>query len=301
MQELSPWPLERQLIKLMANNREGAFRTQDARSSILRSAIRDVVAKFGLQKLENLGQKHIDSIVEKWKDEDTGHRSLPNKLSALRWLLGKVGKQNMLPKSNVKLGVEAGARHTRAGNIIVDEKLAALLARVDGPVLRAMIGLARRLGLRFEEAALLRPHRDFDGKRVWINRGSKGGRPRYLNIHRPEQIHAIRAAQALTAADRGLIPPEWTTYEKFRQWAYGLLRAAGFRKDEGRTFQDLRRTYAVERMRGLVGGGSGRERAAQLVARELGHHRTEVLDWYIAADDLDAGAVSAPTAPKAAA
>ncbi len=301
MQELSPWPLERQLIKLMANNKEGAYRTQDARSNILRSAIRDVVAMFGLQKLENLGEKHIDFIVEKWKAEDTGHRSLPNKLSALRWLVDKIGKQNLLPKSNVQLGVEAGPRHTRAGNIIVDEKLAAILARLDSPVLRAMIGLARRLGLRFEEAALLRPHRDFDGTRVWINRGAKGGRPRYLNVHRPEQIHAIRAAQALAATDRGLIPPEWTTYEKFRQWVYRELRKVGISKKDGRIFHDIRRAYAVERMQGLIERHWTRERAAQLVARELGHHRTEVLDWYIAEADLDAAAVSAPTAPKAAA
>jgi integrase len=63
------------------------------------------------------------------------------------------------------------------------------------------------------------------------------------------------------------------------------LRVAGLGAGHENTFHDLRRTYACERMRALE-PHRGRLGAAVLVSRELGHNRTEVLEWYI---DFDAG------------
>jgi integrase len=83
--------------------------------------------------------------------------------------------------------------------------------------------------------------------------------------------------------DACLIPRDCPTYEKWRQKCYSQLRAAGMSRASGVVFHDLRRTYACERMDYLVRERKMLpERAAQLVARELGHGRTEVLRWYIA-------------------
>jgi hypothetical protein len=41
------------------------------------------------QKWGNLREKHVDYLVERWKESDTGHRAIEQKLSYLRWLLGK--------------------------------------------------------------------------------------------------------------------------------------------------------------------------------------------------------------------
>lgn len=110
-------PLERQLISIFASNREDAYGTQRKRGWHLTSAARDLVARFGLQKWDNLKTKHVAYLVDRYKAEDTGRRSIEEKLSHLRWLVQKIGKANLLPRTNAELGVKPGARHTRAGKI----------------------------------------------------------------------------------------------------------------------------------------------------------------------------------------
>ena len=277
-------PLERQLISILASNREDSYATQRKRGQILTQAARTLRERFGLQKWDNLKEKHIAAVVDAWKADDQGRRGIEEKLSHLRWMVRKIGKANMVPRTNAELGVEAGPRCTRAGKVIPDERFVGMLADVPDERVRAMMLLARELGLRFKEAALLRPHRDWQGDRLWVKRGTKGGRPRYLWVHNARQAAALEGARALTHGDAGLIPREFRTYEEWRQSVYRSLRAAGVGRATDATFHDLRRTYLVERMKHLVSEKrTAPLQAAALVAREAGHSRLEILDWYIAA------------------
>jgi site-specific recombinase XerC len=277
-------PLHDQLISIYSRNREDSHATQRKRAWCLGAAARALTEKFGLQKLDNLKQKHVVFLVERWKETDTGRRSIEEKLTYLRWMLHKIGKQNLLPRTNRELGVEPGPRHTRAGKIVTNERLAEILAAIPDPRVRSAVLLARHVGLRFKEAMLLRPWRDWDGERVWIKRGSKGGRPRYLFVHNAVQKEVLDLARGLTSKDGALIPGEYRTYESWRQHVYPILRAAGVGRHTDTPFHDLRRTYVVERMDCLVNDqGLDPERAAELVAREVGHSRTEVLRWYLGA------------------
>jgi uncharacterized protein YoaH (UPF0181 family) len=277
-------PLHDQLVSLFARNREDSFATQRKRAWCLSSVAWALTEKFGLQKLDNLKQKHVNHVVDRWKESDTGRRSIEEKLTHLRWMLDKIGKQNLLPKTNRELGVDPGPRHTRAGKTISDDRLTAILDSIPDPRIRAAVLLARHLGLRFKEAMLFRPWRDWNGERVWIKRGSKGGRPRYLFLHNANQREVLEGARAVTTRYGGLIPSEYPTFEVWRQRVYLILRDAGLGRATDMTFHDLRRTYVVERIQELVSElGLSWGRAAALVAREVGHGRSEVLQWYIAA------------------
>jgi hypothetical protein len=146
-----------------------------------------------------------------------------------------------------------------------------------------MMLLARHVGLRFKESALFRPGRDWQGDRVWVKRGTKGGHPRYLFLHNPRQAEVLERARGLAGGDACLIPPEYRTYEEWRQHVYRILRGAGIGRATDQTFHDLRRGYLCERMKYLVSVKRMVPiQAAALVAREAGHHRLEILDWYIA-------------------
>ena len=147
-------PLEQQLISIFAANREDSYATQRKRGYILASAARALHGKFGLQKWSNLGQKHVTHITTAWKQEDTGRRSIEERLSHLRWLVRKIGKANLVPRTNAALGIEPGPRHTRAGKAIPDDRFAQMLAAVSDERVRAMMLPARHLGLRFREASL---------------------------------------------------------------------------------------------------------------------------------------------------
>ncbi len=283
--------LERQLVSTLAANREDSYATQRKRGYILAEAARALHERFGLQKWDNLGQKHVEHLIDHWRTEDTGRRSLDERLSHLRWLVRKIGKANLVPRTNAELGIEPGPRHTRAGKVISNEVFARMLAAVPEERIKAMMLLARHLGLRFKEAALFRPWRDWQGDRVWVKRGTKGGHPRYLFLHNPRQAEVLEVARRLTKGDEALIPPDVRTYEEWRQHVYRVLRQAGVGRASDQTFHDLRRGYLCDRMKFLVKGkGMARIEAARLVSREAGHHRLEILLWYIADSDDEAAA-----------
>jgi len=124
---------------------------------------------------------------------------------------------------------------------------------------------------------LFRPWGDFDGERVWLKRGTKGGRPRYLFLHNAKQREVLEEVRALVAsAEAALIPGEWKTFDSWRQHCYHEFRKAGLGQEEDVVFHDLRRSFACERMKYLMEvRGRTRDDAAGLVARELGHSRTE--------------------------
>jgi hypothetical protein len=275
-------PLERQLISIMAQNREDAFGTQRKRFHELRAAGRLIKEEFGIQKWENLKARHVDFLVDHWKSTYGGSRTLDQKITHFRWLLGKIGKPILLPRRNAELGIAPAPRYTRQGNIVPDTYLLECLGRLSDARIRAAVLLARHLGLRMEEAALFRPWRDWQDDRVWVKRGTKGGRPRYLFLHNAKQRQVLELARSLTSGDNGLIPRDYPTYEDWRQHAYAELRKAGISREADKTFHDLRRTYIVERVHGLVRRGLEPARAAALVAREVGHSRIEVLEWYLA-------------------
>jgi site-specific recombinase XerC len=291
MGEIPSLPLERQLVSIFAANREDAFETQRARACALIGVAQMIHEKFGLQKWANLGEKHVAHVISTWKSEDTGRRSLDCKLSHLRWLVRKIGKANLVPRSNAELGVEPGPRKTRAGKCISDEQLQTYLAALDDPRMRAAIKLGRYLGMRCREAMLFRPGCDFDGERVWLKRGTKGGRPRYLWLHNAKQREVIAEIRALVGGgDAALIPPEWPSYKKWATHCYRKFRAAGLGRKTDAIYHDMRRTYARDRMEYLMLHGRTREQAAALVARELGHSRTEILEWYLSDTGGDAAA-----------
>src|SRR5438552_4198318 len=124
MHPLSVNPLERQLISILAANREDSYATQRKRGYVLASVAATLRQRFGLQKWDNLKAKHILQIVDKWKSQDQGRRGIEEKLSHLRWMVRKIGKANLVPRSNAELGVEAGPRHTRAGKVIPVDRFA---------------------------------------------------------------------------------------------------------------------------------------------------------------------------------
>jgi site-specific recombinase XerC len=287
-------PLRRQLISIVAANRENGYEAQRKRFGDLARAARALHEHFGLQKWANLGAKHVAFLVEAWKAQDTGKRSIAGKLTHLRWLVRKIGKANLLPRSNLELGIKPGPRYTRAGKFIVKERLLEILGGVAAePRLRVSILLGRHLGLRFREAMLFRPGRDWEESgRVWVKRGTKGGRPRYLFLHNARQKEILEEARALvTGQDAALIPQDAPTFEKWRQGSYRKLRAAGMSRKMDAVFHDLRRTYAGERMHYLIRvRGLDQEHAQRIVTRELGHSRLEVLRWYLEDQDLVAAA-----------
>ncbi len=54
---------------------------------------------------ENLKPKHIERLVKGWLAEVVSAGTLKNRMTALRWLAEKLGKQNIVARSNTAYGI----------------------------------------------------------------------------------------------------------------------------------------------------------------------------------------------------
>ncbi|VVN09696.1 integrase domain-containing protein [Pseudomonas fluorescens] len=158
----------------------------------------------------------------------------------------------------------------------------------------AVANLARELGLRSKEAALLNAHKALQEARecghVTIVDGAKGGRSRTVPISQERQLSVLAKAATLQGTGRSLIPVE-QNWKQFRENT--LRQGRGPLQQAGITgYHDLRAAYACERYQQLTGhpapviaGGivdKDQDRAArEQISAELGHGRIEVVAEYI--------------------
>ena len=158
----------------------------------------------------------------------------------------------------------------------------------------AVADLARELGLRSKEAALLNIHKALQEARerglVTIVEGTKGGRPRTVPVRQKQQLSALVNAATLQGAGRSLIPVE----QNWKQFRENTLRQGRVPLQQvGITgYHDLRAAYACDRYQQITGhpapviaGGivdKHQDRIArQQISAELGHGRIDVVAEYI--------------------
>ncbi len=162
----------------------------------------------------------------------------------------------------------------------------------------AVAQLARELGLRFREASLLDARTAAEQAhrlgRVNVTEGTKGGRGRETDRWIPVGAHARHAldhAAQLQGSSRNVIP-EQMTFVQWRNHMYAVWSDVAGRRDL-HGFHDLRAAYACERYQQLTGHpapvvSAGRSAnktndlaARTVIARELGHGRTDVVAAYV--------------------
>ncbi len=280
------------LLQLTRRCRDGAAGTQKERHMTLQLAARQLERELGYRHLRahSLKPKHVHALIGHWQRNGVGDETIRNRVAALRWWAEKVGKINVVPRTNAELGL--GERRTTARENRAVQLSNAHLARIPCPFIRASITLQAHFGLRREEAMKLRPAWA-DRGRALVLKGSwcKGGREREIPITTPAQRAALDAAKSLVGA--GSLIPRHRSYKTHlaswkRQTAEcGLSRTHGLRHRYAQ-----QRYYAIAGRQCPVAGGpaaralSGAERqqdraAREIIARELGHGRIGVTRVYL--------------------
>lgn len=198
------------------------------------------------------------------------------------------GKCGIETRCTIRTTVPAGTDRTVADQAITALRDAGL------PHAAAVAELARELGVRSKEAALLdasRALREAQGRgAILVTDGTKGGRPRELTITHQRQLEALTRAAALQGRERALIPAD-ENWKSFREGQLRdgreLLQAHGIAG-----YHDLRAAYACDRYQVLTGqpapvfGAPIADRALDKrvrmqLAHELGHARIDVISEYI--------------------
>ena len=282
--------LNYELKQLCARNRDGSFATQADRERIL-TLVANQLREMGFVNMQaqSLKPKHVEKLVERWTAEGLSTGTVKNRMTELRWWAEKIGKANVVAKSNDVYGI-ADRRYVT--NVSKARQLTAGdLAQVTDPYSRVSLQLQAAFGLRREESLKIQP--------AWADRGdrlvlkdswTKGGRAREIPIRHVEQRQVLDEAKRV--AGRGsLIPADRSYVQQLRRFEYQCDRA-GIHRVHGHRHQ-----YAQERYLELTGWSApaaGGPRSKELtreqklidrdarltISRELGHEREQVTAIY---------------------
>ncbi|MFO1321716.1 MAG: phage integrase N-terminal domain-containing protein [Burkholderiales bacterium] len=279
-----------QLKQLCHRNQEGSFATRATRERIL-TRVANQLHELGFRHLavQGLKPKHVEALVQRWTAEGLSAGTIKNRMAELRWWAEKIGKQNVLARTNDHYGIperrfvshESKARILQAGD----------LAKITDPHIALSLRFQAAFGLRREESLKIRPGIADQGS-VLVMQASwtKGGRPREIPIRTDEQIGLLAEAKALVGSG-SLIPAELTYVQQLRRFEHHCAKA-GIHRVHGHRHQ-----YAQTRYRELTGwaapaagGPTSKElstpqkaidhEARIQISRELGHEREQVVAIY---------------------
>ena len=279
-------------FKLMCQrNRDGSFATQHDRERLL-TMVANQLHEDGFKNLRAQGirTKHIEHLVNRWQAEGASTGTMKNRMSALRWMAEKIGKENIVARINAAYGI--ADRRFVTNESKAKELDQGKLDKVSDPYTAMSLRLQEAFGLRREESIKIQPG--------WADRGdmlvlkstwTKGGKERTIPIINETQRELLNQAKAL--ADKGSLIPVEMSYKdqlnRFKaQTAFaGIDRVHGFRH----AYAQARYAELTGWKAPAAGGPTSKQlspeqkaidRQARLtISRELGHEREQITAVYL--------------------
>jgi Phage integrase, N-terminal/Integrase len=280
------------LKQLCRRNRDGSYATQADREHIL-DLIADQLEEMGLRHMDthSLKPKHVQKLVERWLTEALSPGTIKNRMSALRWWAQKIGKENVVARSNAAYRVPDRVYVTnvsKAKALDVDR-----VQQIPDLFIHISLGLQALFGLRREESIKIIPAWADRGDRLVLKASwTKGGREREIPVRTLPQRHLLDEAKTL-AKSNSLVAPGYRTYRDYLHHFRYQCERVGIH-----AFHGHRHYYAQARYREWTGwdcparGGptskqltpkqKALDREARLaISREMGHNREQITAVYL--------------------
>lgn len=280
-------------------NGRASFETAHKRAEILHGGFK-TLWRLGckLQSPRSFREYHMKRLARHW--EAQGIKDLQTRISIFRVFAGWIGKKGMIRESvryvenpqSVRRHYATREDKTWSGqDVDVMERLEEVAA-IDARV-ALILELQLLFGLRIKEAMLLRPHladREFF---LAVNRGTKGGRDRTVDITDAAQRDALRRAKAFAPDRTSSLIPKDKSFACYRKYIYRVCNRAGIGRRFGLVAHGLRHEYANLKYQQLTGrpspikGGEDKDAsdqtepaARQDIAEDLGHSRPSITSAY---------------------
>lgn len=256
-----------------------------------------------IRNLTELSARQVLAVHRQWEADGASDSSLAMLNTVLRRFGVWMGKPAMTPPlSELLVDPRRGRRSTSASkprswesrNIDPEALFKKMEAECRVQELQMRLGLA--FGLRVEEQLMFRPHESDKGDKLWVHRGTKGGRWREVDIREPWQRDLLERAKVLAARHpKGILAAKaWRTLQQAKDHYYYLCRKIGLKAD-GRfpsTPHGARHSFAIREYEGASGhrapvlGGELVPRPTDLRMRQhlveqLGHGRVSATAAYI--------------------
>jgi len=278
--------------ELCRHNRDGSYATQADREHIL-DLIADQLHDMGHRGLraQGLKPKHVAKLVARWRAEVVSPGTLKNRMAVLRWAAQKLGKENIVERTNAAYSIPDRVyvtNQSKAKELDMNQ-----LEQIRCPYTQMSLRLEADFGLRREASIKIVPD--------WADRGdvlvlkdswNKGGREIRIPIRTAEQRQVLDAAKAL-AKGKSLVAPGYATYRAYLSHFRAECERVGIRGVHGH-----RHRYAQRRYLDLTGwecparGGPTSKQlpkqqkehdreAREMISREMGHGREAITAVYL--------------------
>jgi len=246
----------------------------------------------------------VRALATRWDAEGICATTLRTRISALRMFARWIDKPGMVRLPGAYFAEERIARtsvvtKSKAWSAHgLDPRAVIERARAIDERLALYLALQHAFGLRVKESVELRPLQALapDCQSFAIYEGTKGGRPRVIDIEDAEQKDIYQWALAVAKKSRSgrLRWPDLTWKQANNRFFHLLRNQLGISKAEsGVTAHGLRHGYAQRKYRDLTGlpspvegGALGRidpqlhRSAGFAVSRNLGHSRLQITGTY---------------------
>jgi hypothetical protein len=210
------------------------------RSLCLLAAI-EILQKNRIIDLKSVGiERKTHSLPDRALDcKNHARGTLENKITYLATLASWLGKSNIVKsceyeqlKSLKRTGTTMTDKSWESRNIDAQQMIAQIAA--DNPHVAIQLALQITFGLRTEESMLLRPF-DVIMRRsgqlyLMIADGTKGGRPRRIDVQDESDLDVIELAKNYINRKSKTTIPEEYTFQEWKNKYYYLLKKHGFTK-----------------------------------------------------------------------
>lgn len=299
--------LGRQLEKTFKGARQGSIETRWRYAEAGERFIRHVGENFGLQKIQNISDKHLESYALELKERGCADKYIKNELAAIRYIHNQIPQARYGLADSKAFNKSIGLQSTpdgRADRAWTEEEFKEMrqvaIANARRDIVKTMDAI-RHTGMRLDEACTLKRNEVENALRTGILHleNTKGGRPRDIEL-----TEEARNVLEVVIKD---VPRAGYVFTPQKYWDKGIHRfeasvqrfmcnhrhevqepdrnqsAHNVDPEEKAplTVHGLRHMYAREEFERKIEEGKTEHQARQELAVVLGHGRESVTHIYL--------------------
>lgn len=237
-------------------------------------------ARYGLGDIKHLKSHMIQAF---FKEHSYSASTIEKYATAFRFIAASIGKENIVPRSNMELGGRTAAvrYNPQVGDAGKLDAIRSMLVEMadSNPDYRYLVAahdMRQAFGLRAAESLASCKILQRDGKQYLEPDMTKGGRYREVEIKTAAQRDAVAAVRAL-ASEYGkpsgsMLPPS-KTWQQCYDKQKNTMSKLGAKKEERANMHVNRHDWAQKQLK----SGESRKDTAEA----LGHGRQEVVNHYV--------------------
>ncbi len=307
--------VESQCQKLFKHTRSGSYGTRARYESSCKSFVSFLNENFKMKNLRNLSDKHVVAYVQHRLEQSVSAKTIKSDLSAIRYMHDLVPQVRYELSSNTELAKNydihlektPAVKGDRAWTDKEYKDMCRLSERLDekgdnrgltAKDVRDLLPICRTMGLRITEAVAMKRSQAEQALKTGIYRvkdEAKGGLHRSVPLSNEarevlsQRITQIERGGLVFVREGEKVHQGVNRCEKFlERYRERVTTSEGASsrlnyKDEEKplTFHGLRYGYVQDRMNDLQSKGYTRDAAAQIVSKEVGHSRIEIIEVYM--------------------